>query len=297
MQSVLRACGCCRRACRCLPGRKCRRCPPARCRPRWGRAGQFLPWACRRPRPAGGVSARPGASHGSGAKRDGRNLPGRGQRAGAAAAGAGGAREREGRRTSRAHGQQPPGPAGGERLPLRVSEGPSAQSAAGRTQVRNGRVASERGCVCRKPRLGRAERHPRILLGGGLELRKKKEGEKEKEGSEVNFPGSAESKSCGSVSSRPHLVRAARRLYILISGGQPGTWSCRRGMETANRRKSLTCQILLAVRRTASLFFNSSLFVACCYFFFPCSPSCSVWCLVPVYQFFPLPCGLSLFTI
>ncbi|CAM9789700.1 unnamed protein product, partial [Bubo scandiacus] len=62
--------------------------------------------------------------------------------------------------------------------------------------------ASERGCVCRKPGLVRAERqpperHPRILLGGGLEVREKKGGEKEKEGSEVvNFPGSAESESC-----------------------------------------------------------------------------------------------------
>ncbi|XP_026706729.1 uncharacterized protein LOC113481375 isoform X2 [Athene cunicularia] len=170
--------------------------------PSRGRAGPFLPWACRRLRPA-----RAGASHGSGAKRDGRSLPGRGQRAGAAAAGAGGAREREGRRTSRARGQQPPGPAGGERLPLRVSEEPSAQSAAGRTQLRNGRAASERGSVCRKPRLVRAERHARILLGRdqpgewSFRTRGGAGGRKEKEASDLsNSPSSAGSKSCGLIS-------------------------------------------------------------------------------------------------
>ncbi|XP_074746951.1 uncharacterized protein LOC141952858 [Strix uralensis] len=63
--------------------------------------------------------------------------------------------------------------------------------------------------------LVRAERHPHILLGEGLELQKKKGGEKEKEGCEVvNFPGSAESESCGQ---HPALCPSPFRSRLLLS--------------------------------------------------------------------------------
>ncbi|XP_074769447.1 uncharacterized protein LOC141963799 [Athene noctua] len=201
-------------------------------------------------------------SHG----RDGRSraFPAVGSGAGAAAAGAGGAGEREGRRTSRACGQQPPRPAGGERLPLRVSEEPSAQSAAGRTaSVRPGSARVTPGAE--RPRSERARLRVseatscksretpaysfRGRSAGRVEFQKKRRGRR-KEGERSIRPVQF-SRQCREREPRPHLVRAVRHLHLLISGGQPGTWSCRRGREKANRRKSLTCQILLAARRTA----------------------------------------------
>ena len=39
--------------------------------------------------------------------------------------------------------------------------------------------------------------------------------------------------------SEPGLVRAERHPRILLGGGQPGDWSCRRGREERRRKKGL----------------------------------------------------------